>query len=50
VIPENRSFKIGAALLEPATRVIGQRGIAHIQLQIGIHNSHGKRFYVQHGF
>ena len=50
VIPEKRSLKIGTALLDAATAAIAQRGITHIQLQLGTHNTHGKRFYEQHGF
>ena len=50
VTPEKRSLKIGAALLQAATAAMALRGITYIQLQIGIHNEHGKRFYEQHGF
>jgi GNAT superfamily N-acetyltransferase len=50
VTPEKRSLKIGAALLDAATAAMTQRGISHIQLQLGTHNAHGKRFYEQHGF
>jgi len=50
VVPEKRSLKIGTALLDAATAAIAQRGITHIQLQLGTHNTHGKRFYEQHGF
>jgi len=50
VIPEKRSLKIGAALLDAATAAMAQRGITHLQLQLGIHNPHGRRFYEQHGF
>jgi GNAT superfamily N-acetyltransferase len=45
VIPEKRSLKIGTALLETATAEIAQRGITHIQLQLGTHNTRGKSFY-----
>jgi GNAT superfamily N-acetyltransferase len=48
VIPEKRAHKIGGALLDAATAAISQHGITHLQL--GIHNTHGKRFYGQHGF
>jgi GNAT superfamily N-acetyltransferase len=50
VMPEKRSLKIGAALLDAAIAAITQRGIKHIQLQLGVQNSKGQRFYEQHGF
>ena len=50
VIPENRALNIGAALLERATAAMAQRGITHVQLQLGTNNPHGKRFYENHGF
>jgi GNAT superfamily N-acetyltransferase len=50
VVPEKRSLKIGAALLDTATVAMSQGGITHIQLQIGTHNSEGHRFYEQNGF
>jgi GNAT superfamily N-acetyltransferase len=50
VVPEKRSLKIGTALLEAATAAMAQRGITHIQLQLGSNNLHGQRFYEKHGF
>jgi GNAT superfamily N-acetyltransferase len=50
VMPEDRSLKIGTALLEAATAAMVQRGIRHVQLQLGRSNAHGQRFYEQHGF
>lgn len=50
VVPEKRSLKIGAALLDAATTAMTQRGITHAQLQLDIHNTRGQRFYEQHGF
>jgi GNAT superfamily N-acetyltransferase len=50
VVPEKRSLKIGAALLEAATVAMAQRGITHVQLQLGCNNSHGQRFYQRLGF
>jgi GNAT superfamily N-acetyltransferase len=50
VIPERRSLKIGAALLDAATTAIAQRGITHLQLQLGNKNSRGRRFYEKRGF
>jgi GNAT superfamily N-acetyltransferase len=50
VLPEKRSLKIGAALLDAATAAIAQRGITRIQLQLGIQNSNGQRFYEHNGF
>jgi GNAT superfamily N-acetyltransferase len=50
VVPEKRSLKIGAALLEAATVAMAQRGITYLQLQLRNNNSHGQRFYEQHGF
>lgn len=50
VLPEKRSLKIGAALLDAATAAMAHRGIEHIQLQLGKNNLHGKRFYEKHGF
>jgi GNAT superfamily N-acetyltransferase len=50
VVPEKRSLKIGTALLEAATAAIAQRGITHLQLQLGSNNLHGQRFYEKHGF
>jgi GNAT superfamily N-acetyltransferase len=50
VTPEKRSLKIGAALLNKATAAIAQRGITHLQLQLGIHNLRGQRFYSHFGF
>ena len=50
VIPEKRSLKIGVALLGAATSAMKQRGITHIQLQLGIQNSNGQRFYKHNGF
>jgi GNAT superfamily N-acetyltransferase len=50
VLPENRSLKIGAALLDAATTAMARRGITHVQLQLGRSNLQGQRFYEQHGF
>lgn len=50
VMPEKRSLKIGTALLEAATAAMAQRGISHVQLQLGTRNMHAQRFYEQHGF
>jgi ribosomal protein S18 acetylase RimI-like enzyme len=50
VSPEKRSLKIGAALLGAATAVMAQRGITHVQLQLGSSNLQGQRFYELHGF
>jgi GNAT superfamily N-acetyltransferase len=50
VVPEKRSLKIGTALLGAATAAMAQRGITHLQLQLGSINSSGRRFYEKHGF
>ncbi|HEY2780776.1 MAG TPA: GNAT family N-acetyltransferase [Steroidobacteraceae bacterium] len=50
VVPERRSLKIGAALLDAATAVMMQLGIAQLQLQLGRGNARGQRFYEQQGF
>jgi GNAT superfamily N-acetyltransferase len=50
VIPEKRGAKIGAALLSEATQAMARRGIAQVQLQLGIGNAGGKRFYERQGF
>jgi len=50
VVPEKRLLKIGTVLLGAAMAAMGQRGIRHIQLQLGTQNSHGQRFYEHHGF
>lgn len=50
VVPEKRSLKIGTALLEAATAAMAQRGITHLQLQLGSNNLNGQRFYEKHGF
>jgi GNAT superfamily N-acetyltransferase len=50
VTPENRSRKIGSALLEAAIAQMEQRGLTHVQLQLGRNNTRGLRFYEQHGF
>jgi GNAT superfamily N-acetyltransferase len=50
VVPEKRSLEIGADLLAVATTAMAERGIDHVQLQLGVHNSRGQRFYEQHGF
>ena len=50
VVPEKRSRKIGAALLDAATIAMARRGIRHIQLQLGTQNTHGQHFYQQQGF
>lgn len=50
VIPEKRSARIGAALVDEAIHAMARRGIARVQLQLGIDNVGGKRFYERHGF
>jgi GNAT superfamily N-acetyltransferase len=50
VVPEKRSLKIGAAPLEAATAAMTQRGITHLQLQLGSSNSRGRHFYSNFGF
>jgi GNAT superfamily N-acetyltransferase len=50
VVLEKRSLTIGAALLETATAALTQRGITHLQLQLGSNNSRGQHFYEHHGF
>lgn len=50
VVPEQRSLKIGTALLDAATAAMAERGITHVQLQLKGSNSSGQRFYEQHGF
>jgi ribosomal protein S18 acetylase RimI-like enzyme len=50
VVPEKRHSKIGVALLEEATRTLVRDGVTQLQLQLGINNAPGKRFYERQGF
>ena len=50
VTPAQRSLKVGAALLEAATTAMTQRGITHLQLQLGNRNANAQRFYDRRGF
>lgn len=50
VDPERRSLRIGAGLLNEASQALEHAGISQLQLQLGLQNVGGKRFYETHGF
>jgi GNAT superfamily N-acetyltransferase len=50
VLSERRSSQVGSALLDTASQAMTQDGITHLQLQLSMQNSKGKRFYGRHGF
>jgi GNAT superfamily N-acetyltransferase len=50
VLPAHRSDGTGSALLHQAERELRSAGVVHLQLQLGIDNQRGRRFYARHGF
>jgi ribosomal protein S18 acetylase RimI-like enzyme len=50
VAPQLRSTGVGSQLLAMAERDITARGIKQVQLQLGVGNQRGRRFYERHGF
>jgi ribosomal protein S18 acetylase RimI-like enzyme len=50
VAPDMRSRGLGALLLRHAERDLAQRGLVRLQLQLGMDNHRGRRFYERHGF
>jgi GNAT superfamily N-acetyltransferase len=50
VLPEQRSSKIGAALLSQASQTMARDGIGQLQLQLATNNLRGKHFYEAQGF
>jgi GNAT superfamily N-acetyltransferase len=50
VTTEKRSSQIGAALLNAATQSLARDGFPQLQLQLGINNASGKRYYERQGF
>ncbi len=50
VAPQLRSTGVGSRLLSIAERDITALGLKQIQLQLGVDNQRGRRFYERHGF
>jgi len=50
VLPELRSAGVGSSLLAAAERDMASRGLARLQLQLGVENHRGRTFYQRHGF
>jgi ribosomal protein S18 acetylase RimI-like enzyme len=50
VAPQLRSTGVGSQLLTIAERDITALGLKQIQLQLGVANQRGRRFYERHGF
>jgi ribosomal protein S18 acetylase RimI-like enzyme len=50
VSPEFRSGGIGSLLVTHAERDLARRGLAQLQLQLGVDNVRARRFYERHGF
>lgn len=50
VSEEMRAAGLGSLLLRRAERDLGERGMARLQLQLGVGNSAARRFYMRHGF
>jgi len=50
VSPESRSDGVGSLLLATAERDMAARGLARLQLQLGVGNHRGRAFYQRHGF
>jgi GNAT superfamily N-acetyltransferase len=50
VTPESRSGGVGSLLLAAAERDLAASGVVRLQLQVGLKNNRGRRFYERHGF
>ena len=50
VAPQLRSTGVGSHLLSVAERDITALGLKQMQLQLGVGNHRGRRFYERHGF
>jgi GNAT superfamily N-acetyltransferase len=50
VSEEFRSAGLGSLLVTRAERDLAERGMARLQLQLGVHNESARRFYQRHGF
>jgi GNAT superfamily N-acetyltransferase len=50
VLPDMRSAGVGSSLLTAAQLDMAARGIARLQLQLGVDNQRGREFYQRHGF
>lgn len=50
VAPQLRSTGVGSQLLTVAERDITALGLKQLQLQLGVGNQRGRRFYERHGF
>jgi ribosomal protein S18 acetylase RimI-like enzyme len=50
VAPQLRSSGVGSQLPSVAERDITALGLRRIQLQLGVANQRGRRFYERHGF
>src|SRR5277367_6719774 len=50
VAPEVRSQGLGSLLVAHAERHLAERGLVHLQLQLGLDNERGRLFYERHGF
>jgi GNAT superfamily N-acetyltransferase len=50
VAPQLRSTGVGSHLLAVAERYMAALGLRQIQLQLGVGNQRGRRFYEKHGF
>ena len=50
VAPQLRSTGVGSQLLTVAERDITALGLKQVQLQLGVGNQRGRRFYERHGF
>ena len=50
VAEEFRSAGLGSLLVTRAERDLEERGMVRLQLQLGVHNGHARRFYEHHGF
>jgi GNAT superfamily N-acetyltransferase len=50
VQPKLRSSGVGTLLIVAAERVMAAQGLVRLQLQLGIDNHRGRRFYERHGF
>jgi GNAT superfamily N-acetyltransferase len=50
VSAEKRSLGVGSLLMAAAEHAMAARGMARLQLQLGVDNHRGRRFYERHGF
>ena len=50
VSPQQRSLGVGARLVAQAESDLGLRGLARLQLQLGVENHRARAFYERHGF